>query len=330
MVQDEEADHEQITARREPRRRRYRARDHHGRRRRFQVDNYCGHRRERRRHPGRREGSAAQCGALAVLHRPGHSPGGARGGRRRRGGVRLRRAGREADAAAQGPERVDLLGVHDGVHVLQLRVHADEREHDGVQPGRAAAAAARAAGAGGQHAVPAAAGRVRVGGGRGHAAGGDGGDRQEGQGGDGILPPATRAAVLDARRDGGRAHRRAGGAGVRDGVGRRAAGDERGGEAVQRAVPRRELSAHRRVHPRPLHAGDGHPRALRPHDVSVSLTAPRSPTSLSLSVGFSAPCASQFTLWIWDRGSGTLSLPMPTRMDRGCVWFTEPTTCLVG
>ncbi|CAD6203354.1 unnamed protein product [Miscanthus lutarioriparius] len=88
----------------------------------------------------------------AVLHRPGHPLGGARGGRRRRRGVRLCRARCEADAAAQGPERVDLLGVHDGVHVLQLRLHADEREHDGVQPGHAAAAAARAAGAGGQHA----------------------------------------------------------------------------------------------------------------------------------------------------------------------------------
>lgn len=78
--------------------------------------------------------------------------------------------------------------------------------------------------------------------------------------------------MLDARRDGGLLRRRASGAGVRDGVGRRAARPERGGEGVERAVPRRELSAHRRVHPRPLHTVGGHPRTLRPHDVSISFS----------------------------------------------------------
>jgi hypothetical protein len=54
---------------------------------------------------------------------------------------------------------------------------------------------------------------------------------EEGQGGQWVLPPSARTVVLNAGRHGGRVHGRAGGAGVRHRVGRRAVGDElmRGG-----------------------------------------------------------------------------------------------------
>nr|BAJ91772.1 predicted protein [Hordeum vulgare subsp. vulgare] len=256
---------------REPQRRGNRARNDAkaGRRhRRRQLDARKLRRDEQK--PDRGEAVAARGGALAAPPRPRHHRGGARTRRHRHCGLRLRVAGREADAAEQGPGRVDLRRVHDGFHVLELRVNAEQREHGGVQEGHRAAAAARAAGAGGEHTVPDTAGRVRARCRRSDAAAGAGGDdRQKRQGADGVLSPSPGAAVRNAGGDSGRARRRAGGHGVRHGVGWRAAGYGPVGEGVQRGVRGGELPAHRRVDPRPLNPHAGHHRLLGAHDEYV-------------------------------------------------------------